>query len=350
MEGFINSNGTTSITLTRSTKFSDTTTVLYETGATVSVESDNNESYPLYESSTGIYSAAFNLESSQKYRVHIKTSDGKEYVSDYTSVQSTPPIDSITWLRDNDGVSIYVNAHDATGNTKYYLWKYEETWEFHSAYYNSVVYIRDDQNRILGVTWKYPDHSVDTSIYTCWKTLNSTSILLGSTEKLTSDLVYLPVQYIEPNSEKLSTLYSINVKQYALSQDEYLFLQKIKKNTEQLGTIFDPQPSEVSGNIHCITNPNELVVGWVEVSQEQSKRIFISNNDVPWWNYESGCFSTTIDNQPDSIAKYDGGSLVPTTAAQVDAFGGIVKFFATGAPTCVDCTLKGTHIKPDFWP
>ena len=69
-------------------------------------------------------------------------------------------------------------------------------------------------------------------------------------------------------------MYSINVKQYALSHEAYLFFEKIKKNTEQLGSIFDPQPSELQGNIHCITNPAETVVGYVDISEEKVQRNF----------------------------------------------------------------------------
>ena len=203
-------------------------------------------------------------------------------------------------------------------------------------------------NDPTAVAYKYPDQHNDTTIYKCWNTLNSSTITLGSTEKLNSNIVYLPVQYIEPHSEKLSILYSINLRQYAISHDEYLFLQKMKKNTEQLGTIFDPQPSEISGNIHCLTDSNETVIGHVEVSQEQVKRIFIPNIQVPNWNYDPGCVFFEIANKPDSIKQY-GVGLMPTFAAKTDPFKGIISFYAS-TPQCVDCTLRGVHQKPDFWP
>jgi hypothetical protein len=284
-----------------------------------------------------------------KYHLHIRTADGKEYASDYTAVKYTPPIDSITWQRENDGLRIYANAYDPQGASKYYQWKYEETWEFHSAYYNELKYIYDPvTTNPIGVTYKNPDLSADTTIYRCWNTLSSTSIILGSTEKLTSALVYLPVQYIEPHSEKLSILYSINLRQYAISHDEYLFLQKMKKNTEQLGTIFDPQPSEISGNIHCLTDPSETVIGFVEISEERVQRTFISNSQVPGWNYDPGCVLIAIDNNPDSIAKY-GTGVMPTLVKAKDFIRGIISFYAS-TPPCVDCTTRGIHQKPDFWP
>ena len=126
--------------------------------------------------------------------------------------------------------------------------------------------LRDNTNRIIALVYRYPDHSVDTTIYKCWKTLNSTSIIIGSSESLSTDIIYLPFHFIENGSEKLSILYSMKLKQYAVSHEKYLFLQKMKKNTEQTGSLFDPQPSQLSGNIHCLTDPNETVIGYVEIS------------------------------------------------------------------------------------
>jgi len=86
----------------------------------------------------------------------------------------------------------------------------------------------------------------------------------------------------------------------------------------------------------------------VEITQEQVKRIFISNSQVPDWNYDQGCHFIEIDNNPDSI-KQHGVGLMPTFAAKTDPFGGIISFYAS-ASRCVDCTLRGVHQKPDFWP
>lgn len=350
VEGFINSGQSpTTIRVSRSTGLEETT-LIPEPGAQLNVEGEDGSNFLLFSSGNGEYTVSqLTLNNGVKYRLHISTSDGKEYVSDYTSVKYTPPIDSITWQGENDGLRLYVNAHDPQNGTKYYQWKYEETWEIHSTYNNTLKYIIDPVTTApVAVAYKHADKSDDTTIYKCWSTLNSSTIILGSTEKLTSDVVHLPVQYIEPHSEKLSILYSINLKQYAISQDEYLFLQKMKKNTEQLGTIFDPQPSEISGNIHCLTDPNETVIGYVETTQEQTARVFISNSQVPGWNFDPGCVLIEIDNQPDSVRKY-GVDLMPTIVSKEDFFRGIISFYAS-FPRCVDCTLRGVHQKPDFWP
>jgi hypothetical protein len=350
VEGFINSGqGGTTIRLSRSSGPNDAALKL-EPGAQVNVEGEDGSNFLLLENGSGEYTVSqLTLNNGVKYRLHIRTGDGKEYTSDYTPVKYTPLIDSITWQRENDGVRIYANAHDPQNQTKYYQWKYEETWEIHSAYYNELVYGLDPVSTLpIFVEYKYPDQHADTTIYKCWNTVASSSIILGSTEKLTSDVVYLPVQYIEPHSEKLSVLYSINLRQYAISEDEYSFLQKMKKNTEQIGTLFDAQPSEISGNVHCITDPGERVIGFVEITEEQVKRIFISNSQVPDWNYKQACAFIEVDNNPDSIAKYATG-LMPTLVSKKDYVRGIISYFAS-ARECVDCTLRGIHQKPDFWP
>jgi hypothetical protein len=352
VEGFINSGqGSTTIRLSRSSDL-EHTTFTPELSAQVNVEGEDGSGVPLVDSGNGEYSIVqLTLNNGIRYRLHIRTTDGKEYVSDYTPVRYTPAIDSITWQRENEGLRLYANARDPLNTTKYYQWKYEETWEIHSAFYTSIKYIRDtiQTNAVTDLVYRLPNQNPDTLLHKCWNTLNSATIILGSTEKLTSDIVYLPVQYIEPQSEKLSVLYSINLRQSAISKDNYLFLQKIKKNTEQLGTIFDPQPSEISGNVHCLTDPGEIAIGFIEVTQEQVKRVFISNSQVPGWGYHQDCFQAVIDNNLDSIKRH-GSDLYPTTPQSTDAFGAIIKFYATNDKNCMNCTFRGVSQKPSFWP
>src|SRR4051812_31383900 len=134
VDGIINSgNGASTITLTRTTKLIDSVAIVYEDGAEVNIEDENGASYPLSWKNNGTYvSDSLSLNSTIKYRLHIKTLNGSEYVSDFTAVKKTPPVDSISWQLENGGVQIYVNSHDPSNNTKYYQLKYSETWEFHS--------------------------------------------------------------------------------------------------------------------------------------------------------------------------------------------------------------------------
>jgi hypothetical protein len=347
VEGSINAGqGVTSLTLSRTTKL-DNRNVQYELGAQVKVEGDDNSLYNFFETGVGQYTASnLNLNNTRKYRINIKTSSGKEYISDFVPVKTTPPVDSISWKRENGGVQFYINTHDPLDNTRYYQWEYTETWEFHSFYRSTLTYQNNNGN--YSVAYKYPTRTFDSSIFTCWQNSSSKNLLLGSSAKLTKDVIYLPLTYIPPGSQKLTVLYSINVKQYGWTKTGYEFLERMKKNTESTGSVFDPQPSELNGNIRCVSDPAEPVIGYINISLAQEMRIFIKSSEVPGWAYITYCPDVVIDNKSDSIkVKGIDLGLIPTTAAK--EVGGIVSFFAA-APYCVDCTLSGSNIKPVFWP
>jgi len=352
VEGFINAGqGPTVILLSRTGDLQDQSRRA-EVGAQVKVEGDDGSAFLLVDSLNGKYSfPQLSINNNVKYRLYIKTADGREYISEYAPVKHTPPIDSVTWQVEDGGVRLYANAHDPQSLTKYYQWKFDETWEIRSTYPTSIKYLRDGASgQIKQLVWRDTVYkSTDTTIYKCWNSVSSTSIILGSSENLSADVIYLPVHYIEPASEKLSVLYSINLKQYALSQDAYLFMQKMKKNTEQVGTLFDAQPSQISGNFKCLTNPNELVIGFVEVTDEQTKRLFIYNSQVPQWGYNPGCMQIIILNNLDTIEKY-GADLFPTVPGMLGPFGVIVSFWAANKESCIDCTTRGVNRKPAFWP
>jgi len=344
IEGFINSGqGPTTIHLSRTTDLQDTA-YTPEPGAQLNVEGNDGNSFALYENTNGEYSIPqLTMNNNVKYRLHIRTVDGKEYASDYSSVQYTPSIDSITWQIENGGVRIYVNTHNDQNDTGYYRWTYSETWEFHSRFFKMCSYIIDPSTGMaIGVICG-PDP--DTTIYKCWTTQNSTNIILGSSERLTADRIYLPIRYVEPQSEELTVLYYIHLKQYALSKDAYRFYQGLKKNTEQIGSLFDPQPSKVVGNVHCINDPGQTAIGYVEISQAQEKDIFIHNSDLPViWTSQIPCSEFLLKNKPPLNTTF-----IPTRVGELGPYNSIVSYYATD-PICVDCTLRGTNIKPSFWP
>lgn len=352
VEGYINnSDSPTVIKLSRTTKLLGTADRKPESGATIFVESDDNNRYPLYESLAGTYSTnkATPLNDLKKYRIVI-SAKGKEYVSDFSSVINTPDIDSISWRRENEGLQLYVHANDPSDKIKFFQWKFDETWEFHAEFESDLEYLYDNSGKITEV-WLVPVGQESRRI--CWQHGKSQNLILGTTEKLNASIVHSPLHFISKGSPKLSIMYSILVKQYGLSKKAYNFLLQMRKNTEGIGSIFDPQPSEKAGNITCTTNPDEMVIGFVEVSQEKTLRIFLTTRNIgEWVSPRTPCITKTIHNHPDSIAKHATGwiPLVPKDFLPNPAPMKIITFTAA-LPTCVDCTLFGGSLeKPAFWP
>jgi hypothetical protein len=345
IEGYISTNGPAELQLSRSIPLNDTAKLINETLALVRLQGRDNTNYNFIENGPGRYIINnLNLNTSQQYRLLILSKDGKEYASDYVSPKVAPPIDSLGWLRENGGVQIYVNTHDPTNNTWYYRWTTEETWEYHSTYYSSLDFARDSQNQIVGIKYRRPDQGFETKFYTCWRNQNSTSLILGSSKKLSIDSIHRPLIYIEPRSWKLSVLYSVLVKQYALSKEEYEFLDKMKKNSEETGSFFGRQPSELKGNIRCTTNPNEPVIGFIGIANRQERRLWIKRSELPDWNYMQNCFTYTVPVDSAEFYSY----LMPTVPVEYD--NGTIKKYLGVSPVCVDCTLRGVNVKPSFWP
>ena len=352
VEGIINSgNDSTIIKISKTVQLNGKTTINPLLGANVTVESDQNNSYPLYDvNGNGNYvSAALNLPAAQKYRLKIQTANG-QYVSDMMAVKPTPPIDSVNYILNNGVLSLYVNTHDPANSTHYYFWSYDETWIFHSRYESDYI-VDPASNTIV-------PRNGNQQIYYCFGNDISSNILLGNTSKLKSDLVYeSPLTQIPITSEKLEQKYSILVRQYALTQDAYNFYQNLKTNTEQLGSIFDAQPSQINGNIHNVTNPNEPVIGYISVTNVQSVRIFIPNSVLPQYTlpvYPYDCEEDTAlfsnkEHYNDVQNTLINPPLTALPTGQLSASGGGVIGYLYSTPQCVDCTLRGTTQTPPFW-
>ncbi|PSR56124.1 DUF4249 domain-containing protein [Adhaeribacter arboris] len=354
VDGYINSQGITSIKLSRTINLTADTVPPAESRASVYLEEENGMQYALREQDAGTYiSDNLTLDPLKKYRLHFTTVAGKEYTSDYVPVKVTPAIDNITWQPKNNGLQIYVSSQDAANETKFYRWKYEETWEFNSAYSTSLEY-RDN-----GVK----SRNSNDNIYVCWKTENSSAIRIGTTARLNQDVISnYPLVLIPQGSVKLGRRYSILVKQYALSQEEYAYYEALRKNTENIGSLFDPLPTQLTGNIHCVTNPTEPIIGFIGAHSETQKRIFVDREELPkTW----GRFSTGYEDCPplDSIVidyiryftiedvetYFAPGIYLPVTPIYPPV--GIPRLigYTAASISCVDCRLRGTNIKPDFW-
>ena len=339
VEGYISiGNDPTTITLTHATKLGENSGVQPESGAMVTVQSDDGNSYPLNEVAGGTYRAnAIAGSTAAKYRVSITTLDGNQYLSDYVQYKQTPPIDDISWEQQPDGVHIYANAHDDAGLTKYYGWDYVETYEYHAPFQTVFKVVNGE------ILARPPAEQ----IYQCWETVNSSRVLIASTAALSKDIISKKeIEFIPASTEKLGVLYSILVNQHALTKEYYNYWLQISKNTENLGSLFDAQPSQAQGNIYCTTDKSQTVIGFIAASNLQQKRIFINKNQLQNWLYPPPAYAIcdTIHLNAANTQLYLNAGYIPV------GYYAPFMYYAAGLE-CVDCTEKGgTTTKPDFWP
>ena len=104
-------------------------------------------------------------------------------------------------------------------------------------------------------------------------------------------------------------------------------------------------------NLKCVTDPNEVVIGFIDATSVKSKRIFISIRQLRDWHYFDGydCTDTMSSaNVPikDAIAS---GKIPLAIKVNPNPPHQIVGFTMANR-YCADCRMRGVHKKPDFWP
>ncbi|HEY4197472.1 MAG TPA: DUF4249 domain-containing protein [Mucilaginibacter sp.] len=355
VEGVINpGHDSTIIRLSRTVSLSSTIGTKPELNATVVVESNTHTTYPLQEKGNGYYvSPGLNLNASNQYHLKITTTGNKVYQSDFVPVKNSPPIDSVYYRAQSNGLQIYADTHDPSNSTRYYRWDFSETYIVHSLYISHEILVQNPKDTIV-------PRPVNDLVYECWVTDVSNNINLNSSAKLSNDVIAKnSVNFLPSTSEKLADRYSILVKQYALTTEAYDYWTQLKKNTEQLGSVFDAQPSEIAGNIHCVTVPSEPVLGFISVGSYSQSRIFIDNASLPAWlavrPYYDGCIlnkfyykDPTQDSTNTVATNIFGLGYTPVDPLSPPQSSVILGFTAS-TPQCVDCTLRGTNKEPAFW-
>jgi hypothetical protein len=317
----------------------------------------------------GIYktdSLGFTGYIGRTYTLHITTSAGDEYVSDPSTMQSVPDIDSIYFAKDQElvnngtqsqeGISIYLDSK-AGDNNQYYRWAYEETWKFKVPYPKMFNFnMADSSITPVANVKEY-----------CWKSRKSDEILIYSNYSGQAGPVKKePINFIATGqSDRLTIEYSILIKQYSVSKTEYGFWDNLKQVNESGGDIFASQPFPVISNIHNVNNPKEQVLGYFQVSAVKQKRKNISFNDIVGLNLPN--FNYSCDLIVKSKFDYPTGPGEPPPSwdflyslfcitsdyyfvAPVYYLGkdSLVQMEFT-RPECANCELFGTSIKPDFW-
>ncbi len=236
-------------------------------GAVVKIIENTGGEISLQENGDGIYlsNSSFRAVIGNSYKLQI-TYNSEIYETEFEMIKEPVPIDTVYWEYRNsdnvqtDGIQLLLNTHDPGNNTHYYAWEYEETWKFY-----------------------VPDFPSDKPEWEkCYKYSNSYYFKIASSTRLSSNrITRYPLLFIDENTNRLRWRYSILVKQFVLSEPAYKFYSDLIKLNESQGTLFDPTPHSLTGNVKCLTDKDKPVLGYFMVSGVSKKRIFIDNDDLP---------------------------------------------------------------------
>jgi hypothetical protein len=350
------------------------------TDANVSVFDGDGIRTHLQNCSDGYYktdSTSFTGGIGKKYTLQILTSDGKEYRSEECTMFPVADIDSVYYEKGEEitgnqgetltGIKIFLNSAGAAEKNQYFRWTFEEVWKFIVPYPQQYIY-----HYIKDTTFFFESAPVIKD--SCWKRYRSGEILTNSI--IPGGVNYINkqrIQFIAPaKSDRLTQQYSILIKQYSVSKKEFDFWNNLKKVSEAGGDIFGSQPYSVISNIHNVNDVNEMVLGYLEVSAVQQKRIYITAREADTLNiphYRTDCveISKSPDDWPlpppprptwDIIYHLfiDTGDFTfvmpdvkPGTVIEGTVYSNSILKLVFSPKVCSVCEKSGFTKKPDFW-
>lgn len=335
-------------------------------GAQVVIEDDQGNSHVLEETKEGTYEtnpAQFSGQIGRTYRLLINTPDGNRFESSWEAMKAAPPIETIEgefMERERDdplqgslpGLQLYLSTRDSEHNTRYYRWEFEETYQY-LLRHPPVIRVEFGSPPARGNDEIFDIDVADFEGFRCWKTEASRQILVATTENLTEDVVSdFPLHFISNRTPRLAYRYSILVKQYAISKENYEFLNTVRELNQTTGSLFDAIPNEVFGNISSAEGKNVPVLGYFSVAGISTKRVFFDRSDNPFSSFPPlgpECLNDTIPlsfSTLNSKVNFNDWQLYDYHVNDNEER---IGYLLSRLP-CTRCAGNdATNVKPDFW-
>jgi hypothetical protein len=245
----------------------------YIQDAQVSIKDDAGDSVSCAWVGNGNYETAdstFRGTVGRSYILTIRLSNGKTYISKPAKMEAVVPIDSISVFYDNTigdirptQLIISANTQDPPGIHNYYRW---------TAY----GYI---PRKSVGDDCEPPGAPPGACLpYLCQCHALCEQLLRNDQVNILSD------KYIDGQNIQQPVFYSpvywhgkhfIEIKQQSLSQSDYQYWQRYLEQTNRTGSILDPLPSSITGNIYNQSDSADLALGLFSASGIITKKVTI---------------------------------------------------------------------------
>ena len=214
-----------------------------------------------------IYDAAFKAVPGKSYKLTIKLTDGRTFESPSEKMPIPVEIDALSAKFENPsaegkpgqmGYKVYAQLNDPQNTLNFYRWTTYSIYKkkstgvpcFTNSICNERCWVQNNENPILLLS----DNGVDGN-------------------KLTNLPVYFsPVYYYGKHYVEIS--------QFNISKTTFQFWQRFNSQSVRSGTIFDPLPAPVLGNVINKNDKKDIALGYFEVSSISKKRLEIDGDTL----------------------------------------------------------------------
>jgi hypothetical protein len=238
-------------------------------GAIVRIFSNDKTSvFELAEIQPGLYKTAAAGIVGQSYYVEVVLPDNAVYRSQPEKIPKRVSIDGLTFTMDDEIVidqssgsrvelkrfyfNVYANVNDPSDEKNYYLWQTSGTFEYFTL----------------------PVGDAPCMYCYCWATF---APLIDHVSVFTD-------QYVDGGAFKhqiAHILYDRDTKflarahQFSIGERAYHFWNNIYKQQTTVGSIFDPMPQRIKGNVYREGDPGEVVLGFFTAAAVSSHQLLI---------------------------------------------------------------------------
>lgn len=244
-------------------------------GANVQLLDTDGGNYPYLESeeTPGVYELfAFKALRGKEYFIDITLADGKHYQSPPEKLRSSSKIDNISYevneetFRNNAGqltteniLSAKIATDISDADTPPFLrWRVEGQYQLQEQYPMALNPLRC----YVGVT------------------LDLNDIRIFDASEVNGDVLFEQVIAETPYDFRFGEQFCFHISQFSISENEFNYWNNIKEVIDIDGSLFDPPPGTVIGNIRNVDDPNDVAVGYFSVSSVFFKRYFVNRDET----------------------------------------------------------------------
>ena len=241
------------------------------TGAVVKVLDDAGGNFEFAETAPGVYIREMQGQPGLAYHVEIVTPDGRTVLSKPEVLKKAPDIGPVTSTIVDDSylspTGKFINFQNlilnmsttaTTPEQRYLHWRAEAEYEFKEAYPGA-----------LNTKVCYVKNNVDLNNISVYDAEEFPGNNIQDQEILQTEFNY-----------RFADMFCFHLFQYCISEAEYKYWKGVNDIVNIDGSLFDPPPGTVQGNLYYSDGSDELVLGYFSVAGVSYKRQFMNSQTI----------------------------------------------------------------------
>ncbi len=274
IDGFITDDfGPHTIKISKSEPFTNDEVVIFEKvqNAVVTITDDLGNATSLTMSGPGNYltPSVFSGQIGRSYTLNVEV-NGETYVSTPQQIPAKSSFDSV-YFEQGERETFNTDGELLVSPTVKFLC--------------DVDYA--SQNSYIGITWEgtYEYKTVfRLRPYNCYideayegfsSIVTNEDVNEGLANELTVGELLFDIRF--------KVAYSLNTILYSMNEEAHNFHFQINQQRSSRGSVFDPQPFQISGNIRNVNDPDQTILGYFGAYGREESRVFVypSNINAP---------------------------------------------------------------------